>query len=68
MHLRRLPVGKKDEYSARRDMRSQALRVRLRGHDLRPLRDYGCETLKGFFAFAPVLKDKLEAIRKEIEK
>lgn len=28
-------------------------------------RDYGCETLKGFFAFAPVLKDKLEAIRKE---
>ena len=31
-------------------------------------RDYGCETLKGFFAFAPVLKDKLEAIRKEIGK
>ena len=30
--------------------------------------DYGCETLKGFFAFAPVLKDKLEAIRKEIGK
>jgi hypothetical protein len=30
--------------------------------------DYGCETLKGFFAFAPVLKDKLEAIQKEIEK
>ena len=28
--------------------------------------DYGCETLKGFFAFAPVLKDKLEAIREEI--
>lgn len=27
--------------------------------------DYGCETLKGFFAFAPVLKEKLEAIRKE---
>ena len=31
-------------------------------------RDYGCETLKGFLAFAPVLKDKLEAIRKEIGK
>lgn len=30
--------------------------------------DYGCDTLKGFFAFAPVLKDKLEAIRKEIGK
>jgi hypothetical protein len=30
--------------------------------------DYGCETLKGFFTFAPVLKDKLEAIRKEIGK
>ena len=30
--------------------------------------DYGCVTLQGFFAFAPVLKDKLEAIRKEIEK
>ena len=30
--------------------------------------DYGCETLKGFIAFAPVLKDKLEAIRKEIGK
>lgn len=30
--------------------------------------DYGCETLKGFFAFAPVLKDKLEAIRKELGK
>jgi hypothetical protein len=28
--------------------------------------DYGCETVKQFFAFAPVLKDKLEAIRKEI--
>lgn len=28
--------------------------------------DYGCETLQGFFAFAPVLKDKLEAIRKEM--
>jgi len=27
--------------------------------------DYGCETLQGFFAFAPVLKEKLEAIRKE---
>jgi hypothetical protein len=25
--------------------------------------DYGCETLKGFFAFAPILKDKLETIR-----
>lgn len=28
--------------------------------------DYGCATLQGFFAFAPVLKEKLEAIRKEI--
>ncbi len=28
--------------------------------------DYDCETLKGFFAFAPALRDKLEAIRKEI--
>ncbi len=28
--------------------------------------DYGCETLQQFFAFAPVLKDKLEAIRREI--
>jgi hypothetical protein len=27
---------------------------------------YGCETVKQLFAFAPVLKDKLEAIRKEI--
>jgi len=30
--------------------------------------DYGCEILKQFFAFAPVLKEKLEAIRKEIGK
>jgi len=30
--------------------------------------DYGCDTLKGFFAFAPVLKEKLEAIRKELGK
>ena len=30
--------------------------------------DYGCATLNGFFTFAPVLKDKLEAIRKEIGK
>ena len=30
--------------------------------------DYGCETLQGFFTFAPVLKEKLEAIRKEIGK
>jgi hypothetical protein len=28
--------------------------------------DYGCATLQQFFAFAPVLRDKLEAIRKEI--
>ena len=28
--------------------------------------DYGCATLQQFFAFAPVLKEKLEAIRKEI--
>jgi hypothetical protein len=27
--------------------------------------DYGCDILKGFFAFAPVLRDKLEAIRKD---
>ena len=31
-------------------------------------KDYGCDTLKGFFAFAPVLKEKLEAIRKELGK
>lgn len=30
--------------------------------------DYGCETLQQFFAFAPVLKDKLEAIRKTLGK
>ena len=30
--------------------------------------DYGCVTLQGFFSFAPVLKDKLEAIRREIGK
>ena len=30
--------------------------------------DYGCATLQGFFAYAPVLKDKLEAVRKEIGK
>jgi hypothetical protein len=30
--------------------------------------DYGCVTLQGFFTFAPVLKEKLEAIRKEIGK
>lgn len=28
--------------------------------------DYGCATLQSFFAFAPVLKEKLEAIRKEL--
>jgi len=28
--------------------------------------DYGCAILQQFFAFAPVLKEKLEAIRKEI--
>lgn len=30
--------------------------------------DYGCDTLNGFLTFAPVLKGKLEAIRKEIGK
>jgi len=30
--------------------------------------NYGCETLKQFFAFAPVLKEKLEAIRIELGK
>jgi hypothetical protein len=30
--------------------------------------DYGCAALQQFFAYAPVLKDKLEAIRKEIGK
>jgi len=30
--------------------------------------DYACETLNGFFAFAPALKDKLEAIRKQFGK
>jgi len=30
--------------------------------------DYGCDILKGFFTFAPVLKEKLEAIRKDIGK
>lgn len=30
--------------------------------------DYGCAILQGFFAFAPVLKDKLEAIRKDLGK
>jgi hypothetical protein len=30
--------------------------------------DYGCATLQQFFAFAPVLKEKLQAIRKEIGK
>jgi hypothetical protein len=28
--------------------------------------DYGCATLQQFFSFAPVLKEKLEAIRKEL--
>ena len=28
--------------------------------------DYACEILKGFFTVAPVLKDKLEAIRKTL--
>ncbi|HPD32656.1 MAG TPA: DUF3795 domain-containing protein [Phycisphaerae bacterium] len=28
--------------------------------------DYACETLKGFFAFAPALKDKLEVIRRQL--
>jgi hypothetical protein len=30
--------------------------------------DYGCATLQGFFAFAPVLKEKLETIRKGLDK
>ena len=30
--------------------------------------DYGCTTLQQFFAFAPVLKQKLEAIRKDLDK
>jgi hypothetical protein len=30
--------------------------------------DYGCGTVKQFFAFAPVLKDKLEAIRQDLGK
>lgn len=28
--------------------------------------EYGCATLQQFFAFAPVLKEKLEAIRKDL--
>ncbi len=30
--------------------------------------DYCCDTLKGFFTFAPILKDKLEAIRSMTDK
>jgi hypothetical protein len=30
--------------------------------------DYGCATLQQFFAFAPVLKEKLEAVRKGLGK
>jgi hypothetical protein len=30
--------------------------------------DYGCATLQEFFAFAPVLKERLEVIRKKIGK
>ncbi|MGQ9801442.1 MAG: DUF3795 domain-containing protein [Candidatus Saccharicenans sp.] len=30
--------------------------------------DYGCDILQQFFAFAPVLKEKLDAIRKELGK
>ena len=30
--------------------------------------DYGCAILQGFFAFAPVLKEKLETIRKGLGK
>jgi hypothetical protein len=30
--------------------------------------DYGCASLQQFFAFAPVLKDKLEAVRKTLGK
>jgi Protein of unknown function (DUF3795) len=30
--------------------------------------DYACDTLEGFFAFAPTLKDKLESIRKQLGK
>ncbi len=30
--------------------------------------DYGCAALQGFFSFAPALKEKLEAIRKDIGK
>lgn len=28
--------------------------------------EYACDTLQGFFVFAPVLKEKLEAIRAEL--
>jgi hypothetical protein len=30
--------------------------------------DYGCAALQQFFAFAPVLKERLEAVRKELGK
>jgi hypothetical protein len=30
--------------------------------------DYGCATLQQFFSFAPVLKEKLEAVRKTLGK
>jgi len=30
--------------------------------------DYGCATLEQFFAFAPVLKEKLETVRKTLGK
>jgi len=30
--------------------------------------DYGCATLQQFFAFAPVLKEKLEAVRRTLGK
>jgi hypothetical protein len=28
--------------------------------------DYACETLQGFFAFAPTLRDRLEAVRSQL--
>jgi hypothetical protein len=30
--------------------------------------DYACATLEQFFAFAPVLKEKLETVRKTLAK
>ena len=64
VRLRRVRFRKKAKHGPCRELWNQTLCVCAQSRNVSAhCPDYGCATLMQFFAFAPVLKEKLEAIR-----